>query len=344
MWRAFEDAMYAAPRERQLDLIRAHPDLAGKAAIAGELTQESAREQASAGLDRLSPGEYQAFNRMNREYREKFGLPMVVCVREHTKESILENVRSRLENSRDEEIRTALAEISKISRYRLLDLIEREGSRRPEYGEVEGWTHTDTLRGDDLMGFPRATVSLPRWVEELVSDPGLEYPTEEDRMRLVIELSRLNVDHGTGGPFGAGIFDLSTNRLVAPGVNLVSTTNLSAAHAEMVAIMIAQRVVGHFDLGGKGLPPYELVASTEPCAMCFGATPWSGVRRLACGAREEDARGIGFDEGPKTSDWVASLEQRGISVVRDVCRDKAAAVLRYYAENGGMIYNARQGD
>jgi len=186
-------------------------------------------------------------------------------------------------------------------------------------------------------------VGLPGWVEELLSDPGREYPTEEDRMRLVIELSRSNVDHGTGGPFGAGIFDLSTNRLVAPGVNLVATANLSAAHAEMVAIMIAQQVVGHFDLGGEGLPAYELVTSTEPCAMCFGATPWSGVRRLVCGAREEDARAIGFDEGPKTPDWVASLEQRGISVSRDVCRDEAAAVLRYYAEKGGMIYNARQG-
>lgn len=126
MWRAFENAMYSAPRERQLDLIRAHPDLAGKAAIAGELTQESAREQASAGLDRLSPGEFEAFTRMNREYREKFDLPMVVCVREHTKESILENVESRLGNSRDEEIRTALAEISEISHYRLLDLVEGE--------------------------------------------------------------------------------------------------------------------------------------------------------------------------------------------------------------------------
>jgi tRNA(Arg) A34 adenosine deaminase TadA len=159
-------------------------------------------------------------------------------------------------------------------------------------------------------------------------------------MRLVIELSRSNVDHGTGGPFGAGIFDLSTNRLVAPGVNLVATTNLSTAHAEMVAVMISQQVVGHFDLGGEGLPSYELVASTEPC---FGAIPWSGVRRLVCGAREEDACGIGFDEGPKISDWVAALEQRGISVARDVCRDEAAAVLRYYVESGGMIYNARQG-
>ncbi len=126
MWRAFEDVMYSAPWERRLDLIRAHPDLAGKAAVAGEISPESRREQASAGLDSLSPGEYEAFTRMNREYREKFGLPMVVCVREHTKESILRNVESRLGNSREEEIRTALAEISKISRYRLLNLIEGE--------------------------------------------------------------------------------------------------------------------------------------------------------------------------------------------------------------------------
>ena len=140
------------------------------------------------------------------------------------------------------------------------------------------------------MIFPRAALSLPGWVKKLLSDPSREYPTEEDRMRLVIELSRANVDHWTGGPFGAGIFDLSTNCLVASGVNLVTMTNLSAAHAEMVTIMLAQQVVGHFDPGGEGLPPYELVASTEPCAMCFGAIPWSGLRQLACGARRGRTR------------------------------------------------------
>jgi tRNA(Arg) A34 adenosine deaminase TadA len=194
------------------------------------------------------------------------------------------------------------------------------------------------------MGFPQVILRLPDWVEEFVSESDRSYPTEEDRMRLVIELSRLNVVHGTGGPFGAGIFDRSTNRLVAPGVNLVTTTNLSTAHAEIVAIMVAQQVVGHFDLGGQGRPAYELVASTEPCAQCFGSIPWSGVRRLVCGARDEDARSIGFDEGPKMPDWAGALEQRGISVVPDTCRDEAAAVLRNYAESGGVIYNARQGD
>jgi tRNA(Arg) A34 adenosine deaminase TadA len=192
------------------------------------------------------------------------------------------------------------------------------------------------------MSFPTVMLGLPHWVEELVPDPERNYPTEEDRMRFAIELSRLNVEHGTGGPFGAAIFD-DAGRLIAPGVNLVTTSNLSVAHAEIVAIMVAQRVVGNFDLGGAGHPACELVASTEPCAQCFGATPWSGVRKLVCGARDEEARAIGFDEGPKMPNWKEALEERGISVVRDVCRDEAADVLRRYAQSGGHIYNARQG-
>jgi tRNA(Arg) A34 adenosine deaminase TadA len=193
-----------------------------------------------------------------------------------------------------------------------------------------------------FTSFPAVTLELPAWVEEL--DLDREYPTQEERMRLVVELSRLNVERGTGGPFGAAVFDLSTNRLVAPGMNLVVPSSCSVAHAEMVAIMIAQQVVGDFDLGGDGKPAYELLASTEPCAMCFGATPWSGVRRLVCGARDEDARAVGFDEGAKLSEWALALEERGIAVERDVLREEAAAVLRHYAESGGRIYNARQGD
>ena len=135
------------------------------------------------------------------------------------------------------------------------------------------------------MGFPQVTLELPGWVEELLPDPGGTYPTEEDRMRLVVELSRLNVERETGGPFGAAIFERETGRLLAPGVNLVVASSCSVAHAEMVAIMIAQQVVGDFDLGSEGKPAYELYASTEPCAMCFGAIPWSGVRALLCGAR-----------------------------------------------------------
>ena len=126
-------AMVAAVSEasmgRRMALIRAHPDLAGKAAVAGELTPESTGEQASAGLDSLTQGEYEAFTEMNRTYKERYGFPMIVCVREHTKESILRNARSRLGNSREEEVETALGEIAKIARLRLQDLVEREGGR-----------------------------------------------------------------------------------------------------------------------------------------------------------------------------------------------------------------------
>jgi OHCU decarboxylase len=124
-------AVSAAPEGRKMELIRAHPDLAGKAAMAGELTPESSGEQASAGLDRLSPEEYERFTGMNEAYREKFGMPMIVAVREHnSKESILADAEARLEHSPPEEVETALAEISKIARFRLRNLVE--GERRPQ--------------------------------------------------------------------------------------------------------------------------------------------------------------------------------------------------------------------
>ena len=119
---ALRSAMYSAPMERKLALIRAHPDLAGRAAIEGTLTRSSKTEQASAGLDRLTPDEYEAFTRLNGAYRERFGFPFVVCVREHTKESILRVAAERLEHTRDEEVRVALEEIAKIARLRLEDL------------------------------------------------------------------------------------------------------------------------------------------------------------------------------------------------------------------------------
>ena len=192
------------------------------------------------------------------------------------------------------------------------------------------------------MRFPKTTLRLPEWVEGFLPAPAMPHPSVEDRMELVVGLARENVERGTGGPFGAAIFDLETNRLVAPGVNVVVSSGLSIAHAEVLAISTAQGVVGRFDLGGREMPPYELVTSTEPCAMCSGATIWSGVRSLVCGARDEDARAVGFDEGPKAPRWERDFEERGIKVVRDVFRREAAAVLEDYARNSGEIYNPRQ--
>src|SRR5918999_2917702 len=97
-----------APRSARLELIRAHPDLAGKAAIAGELTLESTREQAAAGLDRLTPSQYKRITALTAAYRERFGFPFVVCAREHTPDSIIAAAARRLESDHDEEEQTAL--------------------------------------------------------------------------------------------------------------------------------------------------------------------------------------------------------------------------------------------
>ncbi len=193
------------------------------------------------------------------------------------------------------------------------------------------------------MKLPEVNLTLPDWIERFLADSDVVYPTVEERMRLVIRLAQLNIQHGTGGPFGAGIFEGQTGRLVAVGVNCVESLNCSIAHAEMMAIAIAQSVTGGYDLAGETDITYELVTSTEPCAMCLGAIPWSGVRSVVCGARDEDARAIGFDEGPKPDNWIKSLEDRGIGVRRDVLREPAKVVLLEYSERGGLIYNARKG-
>jgi tRNA(Arg) A34 adenosine deaminase TadA len=186
----------------------------------------------------------------------------------------------------------------------------------------------------------RIEVTLPAWMSVFLERRGDVFGDIEARMRLVIDLSRRNIEEQTGGPFAAAVFEIDTGRLVAAGVNVVHPSNCSLWHGETVALALAHRAVGHFDLSAGGTPR-ELVTSTEPCAMCYGAVPWSGVRRLVCGGREEDARAVGFDEGQKPADWVGALETRGIEVVQDVLREEAAAVLRRYVETGGLIYNGR---
>ena len=108
----------AAPEE-QLALIRAHPELAGKAAIDGSLTEASAAEQASAGLDRLTPAEFERFHALNAAYSKKFGFPFIICVRLTDKTGILAAMERRLAHDRDTEIAAALDEIGKIVRLRL---------------------------------------------------------------------------------------------------------------------------------------------------------------------------------------------------------------------------------
>lgn len=185
---------------------------------------------------------------------------------------------------------------------------------------------------------------LPRWVEPFLRGRPRRFATVPGRMAFVIEAAQRNVAAGTGGPFAAAVFERESGALLSLGVNLVTSGGLSILHAELVALALAQRRAGSYDLGGPGLPAHELVSSAEPCAMCLGAVPWSGVRRLVTGARDADARAIGFDEGAKPRRWRSALEARGIAVVSDVGRAEAVRVLREYVSRGGPIYNARVQD
>lgn len=120
-----------AEEARKLDLLRAHPDLAGKAARAGDLTAPSAREQAGAGLDRLSAAEYERFHAMNEAYKAKFGFPFIVAVKGLGKADILAAYEARLENDRATEFATALEQVARIARLRLDDAVaafEREAA------------------------------------------------------------------------------------------------------------------------------------------------------------------------------------------------------------------------
>ncbi|MBN1779648.1 nucleoside deaminase [bacterium] len=185
----------------------------------------------------------------------------------------------------------------------------------------------------------RFDFDLPSWVDEIADIQQLPFPTLENRMQFVIRLARLNVKRKTGGPFGAAVFETESGRLVSLGVNLVTTRICSMLHAEIVALVLAQKRLERFSLRGPGLPAYDLVSSVEPCAMCMGAVPWSGISRLVCGARHEDAEAIGFDEGAKPADWTGELQRRGIEVIRDVKREDAAGALQLYRDEGGVIYN-----
>ena len=185
---------------------------------------------------------------------------------------------------------------------------------------------------------PEIRVGYPPWVERLVGWDDV-YATDADRMRLAVAVARWNVLEGTGGPFGAAEFERSSCRLVAVGMNLVVPLRNSSLHAEMVAFMMAQSRVGSFTLASDGLPVHELATSCEPCAMCLGATLWSGVRRVICGATREDAIRLAFDEGPVFEASYTYLADRGVAVERGVLRSEAAEVLALYRERAGVIYN-----
>lgn len=121
---AMVSAVQSAGRDRQLELLRSHPDLAGKAAVSDKLTDESTREQAGAGLDQLTSEEYREFQVLNETYKNKFGFPFIVAVKGLTKGAILGAFNDRLDHSLERELNLCLSEVAKIARFRLADLID----------------------------------------------------------------------------------------------------------------------------------------------------------------------------------------------------------------------------
>jgi tRNA(Arg) A34 adenosine deaminase TadA len=175
-------------------------------------------------------------------------------------------------------------------------------------------------------------LTLPPWIED-VADANRRYLTDEERVGLAIELSRRNIEHGSGGPFGAAVFD-EHGRLISAAANRVVPQTCSVAHAEMLAYMAAQQRLASFRLNEQG-GHYTLATSAQPCCQCYGATVWAGVDTLLIGARAEDVEELTeFDEGPLPTDWIGELERRGITVRRDILRDQARTVLAAYGATG----------
>lgn len=188
------------------------------------------------------------------------------------------------------------------------------------------------------------SVSMPPWFGAAAADLPEELPTVEARMAAVHAMARRNVEERTGGPFAAGVFEQASGRIVGLGVNRVVASGCSGAHAEVVALSLAQAAVGTWDLGAPGLPPHQLVVNWRPCAMCFGAVLWSGVAELViAGEGELVERITGFDEGPIHPRWRDELAARGIALQVGVGHDEAVATFEAYRDSGAPVYNSRRG-
>lgn len=180
------------------------------------------------------------------------------------------------------------------------------------------------------------TIFLPEWIETLI-DWHQPLHSDEEKMSLAIQLANENVRHKTGGPFATIIVHKKTGMILSVGVNQVVPQTNSTLHGEVMAIMMGEQRLKQFSLGLAD--EYELFTSCEPCAMCMGAILWSGVKRLVCSATGDDARAIGFDEGPVFEASYEYLEKAGIQVERNLLQIEGNAVLQNYVKNGGLLYN-----
>jgi tRNA(Arg) A34 adenosine deaminase TadA len=188
------------------------------------------------------------------------------------------------------------------------------------------------------------TLQLPQWAIDKVQELPPVMPNVEQRMETVLFFAGANFKNDTGGPFAAAVFEEASGRLVSIGVNRVVPSNCSTAHAEIMALSLAQAQLQTYDLGGPGMPSHQLVVNWCPCAMCFGAVLWSGIRSLVIAGAGSQLEAItGFDEGPIHPQWRQELEKRGITLQEDVLHEQAVAQFEEFAASGRPVYNARLG-
>ena len=184
-------------------------------------------------------------------------------------------------------------------------------------------------------------LELPEWIDTFLAEYPVVISSMETQMRFVLDLTERNIREKTGGPFGAAVFEQESGKLVSVGVNVVVEQNCSAAHAEMMALMLAQKKIGHYDLGDVGFVAHRLVTSGKMCAMCLGNVCWSGIKEVVSSAEPEDVEGItGFDEGPTPPDYNDQLKLRGINLVPELLREQGKKVLQLYIDQNGKVYNA----
>jgi tRNA(Arg) A34 adenosine deaminase TadA len=186
------------------------------------------------------------------------------------------------------------------------------------------------------MLYSQIHLTLPPWIGQIV-DPTVIYPDDAAKMTLAIELSRLNTEHQTGGPFGAALFN-QEHRLISVGVNRVVDQKCSVAHAEMMAFMLAQQRTQRFRLNEDGTR-FTLATSSQPCCQCFGASIWAGIDEMLIGASADDVHELtAFDEGPLPANWIDELSRRGIIVRSNIQREAARQVLAQYNAQQGSQY------
>ncbi len=184
-------------------------------------------------------------------------------------------------------------------------------------------------------------LELPEWIDTFLAEYPVVISSMENQMRFVLDLTERNIREKTGGPFGAAVFEQESGKLVSVGVNVVVEQNCSAAHAEMMALMLAQKKIGHYDLGDVGSVAHRLVTSGKMCAMCLGNVCWSGIKEVVSSAEPEDVERItGFDEGPIPPDYNDQLRLRGINLVPELLREQGKKVLQLYIDQNGKVYNA----